>query len=298
MERDEIYLTFMKCVPMYMCISGANSLRSKEPIGTYYSTYITLGLGLSLLGDIALELEPLEPKLFIIGLVFFLLAHVFYIMAFRECPYIWSLETSFPFLLGISMYTFLLPNLPQDMLIPVGLYTLVISGMTSQAIARWSGCKAGQSQLHTVSLVEACGGSFIFLVSDATLAIGKYVEYIPWAKYAVMVTYFAAQSLIASSCENCINQPPPKPSTETTEHTQNTQHNLKNSTGRGKKKHKKIKNTNLAGNALELDESRESSSTEEVSQASGNANSKNKSTHAQPRGRSSQTNRKKKRKKI
>jgi uncharacterized membrane protein YhhN len=44
-----------------------------------YGSLIGYGLAISSLGDIALEMDRTDPKLFMAGLVFFLVAHILYI---------------------------------------------------------------------------------------------------------------------------------------------------------------------------------------------------------------------------
>ena len=77
--------------------------------------------------------------------------------------------------------------------IPVVIYTLALATMTWCAIAR--------AAEPTASAAEAAGavGAVSFLVSDGVLAVNRFARPFAGAHAVVMVTYYAAQMLIARS---------------------------------------------------------------------------------------------------
>jgi uncharacterized membrane protein YhhN len=107
--------------------------------------------------------------LFLAGLVSFLLAHVAYIIAFsfHGLNDRWSFAAVLP-ITAVSIFVslWLTPYLPQDMIIPVRVYTFVISVMVITAI----GAKgAGGPMLIPV-------GALLFYLSDLSVATMQFTE--------------------------------------------------------------------------------------------------------------------------
>ena len=153
-----------------------------------FELILALGLGFSMLGDVALMFEGY----FIAGLVAFLLAHLTYIALFKRgvswFPSRGALLATL--LIGLGMYLFLWTGgLPPALRVPVAAYVVVIALMAAQAIgrSRTSGDKA--------SLMVAVGAS-VFMLSDALLAINRFVSPFPFAQLGVLITYYVAQILI------------------------------------------------------------------------------------------------------
>jgi uncharacterized membrane protein YhhN len=158
----------------------------------FYRYAITTGLLCSLAGDVLLML-PSDH--FIAGLVSFLVAHLFYTVAFVS-------ETGFGFALwplallvicGIALFRVLQPYL-GEMRIPVLVYAAVIVVMAWQAWARWS--QTGQR----APLMAAIGAT-LFAISDSALAIHRFRGEFGSAHVVILSTYFAAQWLIALSVD-------------------------------------------------------------------------------------------------
>lgn len=140
---------------------------------------------LSLLGDIFLML----PKnLFIPGLLSFLGAHLFFMMAFRPNPLSVLGETRswivLIVLLGIagSVLRKLWKHL-GSLKIPVFVYMLALIGMSWFAIVR------GFHQ----DLALLIPGALLFVASDATLALNRFVAPVKNAQLKILGTYFLAQ---------------------------------------------------------------------------------------------------------
>jgi len=133
------------------------------------------------LGDVSLELGH-----FSLGLGAFLVGHLFYLAAFCRQPEV-SAGTAV-LLAGLAGYcallvTFLAPHL-GDMAPAVFLYMGVIAIMAAAAIT-------GRQNHPLVAL-----GALLFVLSDSLIAVNRFVEPIPGARYWIMVLYYAAQYLL------------------------------------------------------------------------------------------------------
>jgi len=157
---------------------------------THYKKFVFLGLGFSVTGDFLLESSP---DMFVFGLAAFLIAHLFYIIAFFKRNRQLSI---FPLLIltayGVSIYWLLYPSL-QQMAIPVLLYIIVILMMSWRAIV--------QSSFNQYAIFAAVGSLF-FVLSDSIIAFNKFYVEIPLARWFIMVTYWLAQSLIFYSTQS------------------------------------------------------------------------------------------------
>ena len=159
----------------------------------FYAFAILGGLFCSMAGDIFLMLPSDQ---FILGLISFLIAHLFYIAAFvhgrRLRVSFWSL---LPFVLyGIFIFIILLPGL-EEMKLPVLAYIVVILTMGWQAWQRWT---ATGQRLALLAFF----GAILFIISDSVLAINRFREQFEIARALTLSTYFAAQWLIALSIRN------------------------------------------------------------------------------------------------
>lgn len=161
-----------------------------------YRGALVVGLLLSTLGDIFLMLPAVAngPDWFVFGLASFLLAHVAYLFAF--CSRGRFLARWWPFalyaLIAVVVSAVLKPHLPAALQWPVNIYVLLLSAMAAQACAVWARLRDRSSAL------AALGGAF-FIVSDATLALDRFVQPLPAATVIVLATYWTAQLLIGFS---------------------------------------------------------------------------------------------------
>jgi uncharacterized membrane protein YhhN len=156
----------------------------------FYGYTIIIGLLFSMSGDIFLMLPSDQ---FILGLISFLIAHLFYIAAFlSKRPVRISVIPLLPFLLyAVLVFVILSPHLGV-MKIPVVVYMLVILLMGWQALERWR-IKGG---LWTLM---AFAGAILFILSDTTLALNRFSGQFHLARIITLSTYFSAQWLIAVS---------------------------------------------------------------------------------------------------
>jgi uncharacterized membrane protein YhhN len=136
---------------------------------------VLAGLGASLAGDALLELHP--AKLFVPGLVAFLIAHVFYVAAFTRSARALALPRAIPaYAYGAGVLALLGGHL-GPMLAPVAVYTLVICTMLWRAAAR-VGALEPRTDAHRRALDRAAwltlAGAASFAISDTMIAFGRF----------------------------------------------------------------------------------------------------------------------------
>ncbi|MBC8311714.1 MAG: lysoplasmalogenase [Candidatus Marinimicrobia bacterium] len=154
-----------------------------------YKNLLIVGLIFSLLGDIFLMSE----RFFLPGLISFLITHLLYIGIFKlETAIINLAWIGIPLIIvGGVFYKYLYSHL-GDLKIPVLIYLSVIVLMGWQAIqlnAYWG----------AASTLLAMVGSILFMISDASLALNRFVKPLPQAQFIVLGTYYLAQWCIANS---------------------------------------------------------------------------------------------------
>ena len=139
-------------------------------------------------GDVFLMLNGF----FIPGLIAFLLAHVAYLVLFRQDAPVFTSRSAWLVLsvIGAVFYAFLWSNgLPEALRLPLAVYSLAIVAMGSVALRRAVFLADAPSRL-------VAAGAMYFMVSDATLAINRFVVPAPHDPVWVLGTYCAAQCLI------------------------------------------------------------------------------------------------------
>jgi sterol desaturase/sphingolipid hydroxylase (fatty acid hydroxylase superfamily)/uncharacterized membrane protein YhhN len=173
---------------VFAIIFVASRARQTGTIGRF-DVLLAIALAFSLAGDVFL----MPPDQFIPGLASFLVAHVFYIVLFRQGLGWFPSRTAMAavFAVGAAMYAIVLPGLGGPILkVAVAAYVTVISLMVSQAIGRAT--VLGDAASRWVAL-----GTCIFMLSDALIAINKFVTPVPLASLWILITYYCAQMLIA-----------------------------------------------------------------------------------------------------
>jgi uncharacterized membrane protein YhhN len=166
------------------------ALIARTPVPAAYKTLILAGLLCSLLGDIALMFPE---KWFKAGLVSFLAAHVFYILAFKPGPgRPISAGMLVPFIIfGLLMFRILAPSL-GPLKFPVLVYMAAITVMAGLAAGRFVDGGGTRPLL-------AFAGAVLFLISDSVLAYDRFAKKLGPAQAIILGTYFPAQLLIALS---------------------------------------------------------------------------------------------------
>jgi alkenylglycerophosphocholine/alkenylglycerophosphoethanolamine hydrolase len=152
-----------------------------------YYKFMGIGFIFSALGDIALDLD--RVKYFVFGLAFFLIAHLFYSFTFFKVArkkIISPLKISLVVLFAVGMGILLWPKLGA-LKIPVMVYLGVIALMTIST-------SLFESKNHM-----AYFGAWIFMSSDAMIAINKFLEPFPHARFAIIVTYYVGNFMLGIS---------------------------------------------------------------------------------------------------
>lgn len=150
-------------------------------------------LTFSWIGDIVLLFANQGELYFIVGLVAFLISHVFYIVLFNKQTVTKSISNKISFGAGIGlillyffgMITTLGPKL-GPLTVPVVVYAVVISSMLYFALK-------GSYQWNAIPYQSVLVGALFFITSDSILAFNKFYQPIPYASFLIMITYLAAQ---------------------------------------------------------------------------------------------------------
>ncbi|MBT8766801.1 lysoplasmalogenase [Metapseudomonas boanensis] len=160
------------------------------PAGAY-RRWITLGLALSLVGDVLLA-WPTDQ--FVFGLGAFLLAHLAYLYAYLgTCRRLSPLPLIVSIAVGGGMFGLLASRDLGPLLVPVACYSLAISTMLWRALARLG------TGLDRQSVVLAAAGAILFVLSDSLIGINRFVSPFGGASYAIILTYWLGQWAIAAS---------------------------------------------------------------------------------------------------
>lgn len=156
-------------------------------------TPMILALVFSLIGDIALLFDGLNPNYFMIGLASFLFAHVIYIFVFlkqrdpRKSP--------MSFMVAMMVYATLLFYILKDglgeLLLPVIIYMMVILSMSTTAFLR---LKHPDNTSYNWVFI----GALLFMMSDSILAVDKFYQPLTLSSISIMLTYAMAQYCIVT----------------------------------------------------------------------------------------------------
>ena len=181
LASDNTLLALMaKPIPVLALIAWLRS----TPVSPY-RTWISIGLGFSVLGDILLAIPA---DLFVFGLAAFLCAHLAYLRGYCGI----TLRPALPALIfsaitGIALLGVLASHGLGPLLIPVALYALAISAMLWRALA----C-GGLAAL----------GAGLFVFSDSLIGIDRFVSPFAAAPYLIILAYWLGQWAIASSAQH------------------------------------------------------------------------------------------------
>lgn len=198
------------CKPLATAVVFWIAWRAPAPISSRYRQWVLGGIGLSLVGDVLLMLPQ---DLFVEGLVAFLFAHLCFLVA---------LSTDVRFgvrplaLLGSLAYGALTlwslwPSVPEELQLPVVIYTVVLATMGGQAMGRAWQHALRRDALANPAWLAACG-AVLFMASDTLLAWNRFRISLPWAVLWVLAAYYGAMWLLARSVASAepdeLNSPP------------------------------------------------------------------------------------------
>ena len=170
-------------------------------ISTNFKNKIILVVALvfSWIGDTLLLFVFKDAIYFILGLIAFLTAHIFYIVLFaKELKKVnakieWRKRgLLIIFIYLIALLLVLIPHL-GSLTIPVIIYAVVISTMLYMAYLlsfHW----------HKPASIYLFTGAISFILSDSILAFNKFYQPVPLSGLLIMVTYLYAQWALVRSC--------------------------------------------------------------------------------------------------
>ncbi|GAB5382507.1 MAG: lysoplasmalogenase [Aliiglaciecola sp.] len=154
---------------------------------------VGLAIVFSVFGDILLALQIEQG--FVMGLSAFLIAQCCYGLAFQRWRH-WQKHKAFmiaALLLSIIVVALFVVPASDNLYVPVVVYMLAICFMACSAIL-----------VKTDDYLILIGAIF-FVISDALIAVNKFVVPLPFEGYWVMSTYYLAQYLIVLGCLKRIN---------------------------------------------------------------------------------------------
>ena len=162
--------------------------------------FMLISFVFSWVGDVALMFVGMNPNFFLLGLVGFLITHLFYAVAFTHVvdknaipllkQKIWIAIPLAIYFAGLIAVVF--PAVEAAMKIPVAIYSIVIATMVLFAINRYG-------RVSDTSFALVMSGVFLFMFSDSLIALNKflYKDKLPFAGVLIMLLYIAGQYLIA-----------------------------------------------------------------------------------------------------
>jgi alkenylglycerophosphocholine/alkenylglycerophosphoethanolamine hydrolase len=151
-----------------------------------YRTLVGVGLVFGATGDLLLELGHFVP-----GLLAFLVGHLWYLAAMWGVDRRLSPGTAIPFAIwGIGL-TVALADGAGDLLLPVAVYAAVLCA------AMWRGGSLLGADVPRPAALATFVGLVAFGLSDSLIAIDRFGTDVPAGRWVIMLSYWAAQLLIA-----------------------------------------------------------------------------------------------------
>lgn len=178
--------------PLLMPILIFNFLFNGKDI----NTIIILALFFGFLGDVFL-IKSKNSKFFIMGLLSFLIGHIFYIVElfkninFKNFYFIYLFSLLIPILISYFVYN-KIKNYLGSFKAPVIIYIFIIATMLCLSIFYFL--------TNTTSLpLIAMLGAILFVLSDSILSISTFKGSFKRDSFFIMITYIMAQFLLSYS---------------------------------------------------------------------------------------------------
>jgi uncharacterized membrane protein YhhN len=156
--------------------------------------YILGALIFSWIGDILLQIRNGGEMFFLLGLLSFLITHIFYTIVFLsakgEFLFLKKKQTLIIVIIiygALTIYT-IMPGL-GTMQIPVTIYGIIITGMVIAALSRFG-------NVNDASYLYVFLGAVLFLISDSLIAISRFKQAFPYSELFIMSTYVTGQFMI------------------------------------------------------------------------------------------------------
>ncbi len=168
-------------------------LSATNTISNSLKPLIIFALLFSWAGDVLLMFESKNPLFFIVGLISFLIAHLFYVYYFHRIRISQSIAGSVFLMIPVVIFYFVLMYILEPYLgvlkLPVRVYGVVISFMLLLALHMLKINNRSAGKLFAL-------GALLFISSDALLAINKFYSSFPMAGLSIILTYGLAQYFI------------------------------------------------------------------------------------------------------
>lgn len=184
-SKVSVFYCIAKCLPVisliiFVLLHGMNLSKYYR-----YSRRILIGLLFSCLGDVFLVYKE---NYFELGLLMFAIAQIEYARAFGWRPFNPYAGVTFT-IIGSVVFFYLKPHLTGVMVYLVSLYLTLICTMGWRAVARVQFF----DDLWTWTKLCGCAGAVLFIISDLTIALDRFICEIPFSHTIIMFTYYAAQ---------------------------------------------------------------------------------------------------------
>ncbi|KAJ3410094.1 Lysoplasmalogenase-like protein tmem86a [Chytriomyces hyalinus] len=184
--------TATKCLPIAYLARDAYSRNAS----------VGAGLALGMIGDAFLCID--HHGYFAQGLGCFLLGHLAYLrslhMRNKDTPLAPVVGAAFAGAGAVVLRSVLLPKVPAELRVPVSIYVTTILALGWRSAARLLRANKHKENKSEISKARVgFAGAISFIVSDLVLALDTFVSPVPFARWIVMGTYYAAQLAIAAS---------------------------------------------------------------------------------------------------
>ncbi len=186
--------------PLLMVSLGFYFVNATILRGVRQKQFVFAAIVFSLLGDIFLMFEGY----FIQGLGAFLIAHIFYILAFQpeSSRFFSKKELLIPgtvvLIYGGILLGIVLPNVGSALKIPIIVYSFTILIMLLMTLHRFG-------NVSDISFKYVIIGASLFVISDSMIAISKFVTSFPMDGVLIMATYGIGQYLIVEGFLKNVN---------------------------------------------------------------------------------------------
>ena len=162
-----------------------------------YTNRIASGLVLCIIADAFLEFRQTT---FIYGIAFFLLGHIAYITAFIQKNKKLHLSLFFPFAAWSGTVFYIIEGGLGKLYIPVAAYTIII------CLMMWRAAALIDMKSFNLKSMAPLIGAVLFAFGDTLIAFNRFYEPIENVRYPIILSYWAAQLLIAYSTKYFLSE--------------------------------------------------------------------------------------------
>ncbi|KAL0273295.1 UNVERIFIED_CONTAM: hypothetical protein PYX00_005998 [Menopon gallinae] len=194
--EPSLFALVVKCLPIFS-LAGAVFSSTDKRTGSGIHKLIFYALIASSVGDACLVWD----KSFPLGMVAFAIAHCFYIKAFGFKPLKPGIGLALYATAGLILLK-ILPNIKDPIILNgIPVYCIFLTTMSWRALARATDGPDAWSWSKTL-----CGvGSLLFIFSDTMICFHDLQNPVPYGRFLIMSTYYAAQLGLALSIQSSSN---------------------------------------------------------------------------------------------